>query len=999
MSDNHENENKEKKLFQSLPKGVDKFKNLNDEEIRKKRLPGSDSLKSSHSIRQKPSLSNDEPNSSKNTPYAQDSNSNKTTLYNIHAPLLKACLISAKTISYADEEILSRDLIVGDDIKTTKINPDKSTTYHNMKFKSTKEKIDFVSKHFCKDKLIKAGLSAGASIWSQNVGASLGGHSDSNQLDTESNDDYSLKEASLDYTFLEIIRCKIEMPPKDDSVKLNKTALRELENINSLESAYNFLSKYGSHFLKADYDLGAKFLRFLNKSKNQTLQNRSKNNSHGTGSGFSKDVDISNFLNMNASGNSNQITNDVTGTENSESEQNTGNLFKITGYSAIKDEETFQQKTHESYEHLHVVNHNEIAQKMERFLFSLNKNELKDDELKENFDATFQPIWKLLGQVNSQAIELIKVMCSYIEDSLYFNAKFKSLSKQDCNESLIDNYLNYINKYLFDIVIEKNESNKFELGNKRFIILHQDVEFLKKLYRNQIDYIPEGDYLNYSRKNSSFYLLCYNEDLKRTNNILWENFLTDLCYKSREFKCAILNYKLHNDLNGTIINESIFGHKLDLFKIENSKVISDFELTEVASNNTHLSDHQVIDSKYVLTESNIQLKRFYNDHNDKLIISKDLYLIDSISPNAFENLKRLVEINLSNNQIRNLKKSQFGCLENVKEINISFNLIERVSVDTFTSDLKKLEKLLLNNNRINNIGIANVTSLKEINLENNQLKSISDKTFDASLINLKVLNLNNNMIDSIQPNSFKMLKNLREIFLEDNFLKKFEYESIGLSLVNLKNNPIVIDCPLIYINEYLSIHNNKIFKSMLDRTNMKKLIQICEFPEYQKWNLIYRATQDWFKFDNFLANCKNKPNTLVIVKSENGNVFGGYTEKSWSSYENDSNAFIFSLINKLNKPIKMKCICPDKSIYCFSDCIRFGRGDLCIGVRRDFNLFKHLDYAKGSNKTTNNYSNNYSNLGNSYKHPDYAYGSNEAKSFLAGSYEFQVSEIEVYTKQ
>jgi len=122
------------------------------------------------------------------------------------------------------------------------------------------------------------------------------------------------------------------------------------------------------------------------------------------------------------------------------------------------------------------------------------------------------------------------------------------------------------------------------------------------------------------------------------------------------------------------------------------------------------------------------------------------------------------------------------------------------------------------------------------------LKSISDKTFDASLINLKVLNLNNNMIDSIQPNSFKMLKNLRAIFLEDNFLKEFEYESIdnSLSLVNLKNNPIVIDCPLIYINEYLSIHNNKIFKSMLDRTNMKKLIQIGEFPEYQKWNLIYR---------------------------------------------------------------------------------------------------------------------------------------------------------------
>ncbi len=43
--------------------------------------------------------------------------------------------------------------------------------------------------------------------------------------------------------------------------------------------------------------------------------------------------------------------------------------------------------------------------------------------------------------------------------------------------------------------------------------------------------------------------------------------------------------------------------------------------------------------------------------------------------------------------------------------------------------------------------------------------------------------------------------------------------------------------------------------------------------------------------------------------------------------------------------------------------------------------------------------NSYSNLGKSYIHPDYAVGSNEAKLSLAGSHYFQVSEIEVYTKQ
>jgi hypothetical protein len=39
-----------------------------------------------------------------------------------------------------------------------------------------------------------------------------------------------------------------------------------------------------------------------------------------------------------------------------------------------------------------------------------------------------------------------------------------------------------------------------------------------------------------------------------------------------------------------------------------------------------------------------------------------------------------------------------------------------------------------------------------------------------------------------------------------------------------------------------------------------------------------------------------------------------------------------------------------------------------------------------------------SNLGVSYSHPQYAFGTDEAKSFLAGSRQFQLNEIEVYQK-
>jgi hypothetical protein len=41
----------------------------------------------------------------------------------------------------------------------------------------------------------------------------------------------------------------------------------------------------------------------------------------------------------------------------------------------------------------------------------------------------------------------------------------------------------------------------------------------------------------------------------------------------------------------------------------------------------------------------------------------------------------------------------------------------------------------------------------------------------------------------------------------------------------------------------------------------------------------------------------------------------------------------------------------------------------------------------------------YSNLGVTYKHPQYAQGTNEASTFLAGSFKFQLDEIEVYQKE
>ena len=154
-----------------------------------------------------------------------------------------------------------------------------------------------------------------------------------------------------------------------------------------------------------------------------------------------------------------------------------------------------------------------------------------------------------------------------------------------------------------------------------------------------------------------------------------------------------------------------------------------------------------------------------------------------------------------------------------------------------------------------------------------------------------------------------------------------------------------------------------------------------------KFTLLYRDTRDGFGSNDFHSKCDGHANTLRILKVKY-NVFGGFTSVHWqpgpspSKWKSDPNAFIFSLTNKENKPLKIK-IDPSqnqKEIYCDSDYGPiFGNGyDICIG------------------NNANTTSNSYSYFSCSFKHPQYTKG--KANEFLAGSFKFQLDEIEDFVK-
>ena len=165
------------------------------------------------------------------------------------------------------------------------------------------------------------------------------------------------------------------------------------------------------------------------------------------------------------------------------------------------------------------------------------------------------------------------------------------------------------------------------------------------------------------------------------------------------------------------------------------------------------------------------------------------------------------------------------------------------------------------------------------------------------------------------------------------------------------------------------------------------MIKLCDFTPTDKWSLLCRATRDGFRSDVFHSRCNWHSNTLTILKAiGSGFIFGGFATVDWDSSsgcKSDPNAFILCLTNKDNQALKMK-IEPNYhqyGIYCNSACgPSFG---------------KDIHVANNSNTTIGCYS----KFGITYSHPQYEYRAMKAQTFLAGSFNFHLDEIEVYQKE
>ena len=190
-----------------------------------------------------------------------------------------------------------------------------------------------------------------------------------------------------------------------------------------------------------------------------------------------------------------------------------------------------------------------------------------------------------------------------------------------------------------------------------------------------------------------------------------------------------------------------------------------------------------------------------------------------------------------------------------------------------------------------------ILSPEEPNIEN-VVSKLCDKAKEIDSLN-KIINKQKIKIESQQKelNDFKANTEKKIKELEDNFneMLKFNIEHNNLEYLNAEEI-IKAKERIAKFKETINSHIMKYNELNLIKTGIKNKLD----KKIKKWTLIFRASENGYKAEDFHNICDGRKNTVVLVKTKTGRRFGGFSDTQWSqngSYNSSSYGFIFSFDN------------------------------------------------------------------------------------------------------
>ena len=319
-----------------------------------------------------------------------------------------------------------------------------------------------------------------------------------------------------------------------------------------------------------------------------------------------------------------------------------------------------------------------------------------------------------------------------------------------------------------------------------------------------------------------------------------------------------------------------------------------------------------------IKQENIIYKiEFGSDENNLIIkitsdISKNLfYYQKSFNKNEINTLSKAFISYPPKELVEYLKKLKMEIEEKKDEIVLKINIFNLEGQNELIEF--KLEKCLLNKSNIINNLVNEIISIKN-NMKNLEENSKNEKEkHESELIELK------KDIEKYQ-NEISNLKEKIENYKKENSTLLDEINKLKINQEKIKTN-------LIFDSKIESIGSiDFIFNYIRQNDNSFNFNSI---------KLLYRGSRDGDKTKTCHELCDNKQNVLIMMHSDSGFIFGGYSkigfqtvqDKSSIEYKIDNNSFLFSVnLKKIYPVIKDKksiCYARDINGLCFYNSLVF----------------------------------------------------------------------------
>ena len=399
------------------------------------------------------------------------------------------------------------------------------------------------------------------------------------------------------------------------------------------------------------------------------------------------------------------------------------------------------------------------------------------------------------------------------------------------------------------------------------------------------------------------------------------------------------------------------------------------QISLVGKNNDNIELNNLRAENRAIKQQLAELNQLRNDAAEVRFLRSQIKELDPLRRKAaeMEYLKgQLEELNILRRKVAELEraKAQLGELNRLKQQVTQMNLMKQQLVELPTLRAKVAELSTVKNQlgELNNLKsqVSQINLLKsqineliEMKANNNDSDNLRKTIFDLEKKKLEyeyeLKKLKDDQTRSQMQQEIKQEKNIIEFSKTGSSkVKSGGIESKQL-LFEDKAEQICVKGEIIHNAEELELLTRKINK-------LNQRITL---------NLLYKATADSDKAAIFHEKCDDARCTLVLVETDKGRRFGGYTTCSWSGDcidKKDEEAFVFSL-DKMNI---YENIPGEDAIGCYP---KFGPIFLGCQIRIYDNAFTKggTTYEKGLN-----------------------YNTEEDYELTGGDREFIVKEIEVY---